>query len=307
MKKKMLILLLVSFMILGMNVSIAAQDDQLTVGVTTVTLRHQFFIDIDEGIKEAAAEHGVELFTNDPNVNAQEQVSAIEDYMVMGVDGLIVIGTDPAAIVPAVNEAAEQMPIVTIDMKLETDKVDSFVGTLNKDAGEQLGQYTRDYIENELDGNAKVAIVSWLESNIQQQRVEGFETALEGMENVEILQPQPGYDREESMNTVENILQSNPDVDIIYSTAENSVLGAKSALESARAEGVKIVGFDLTPEAADGIKDGIILAMIQQQPKEMGRRALNALVEKINGNEIDPLIPVPVLLYDEGNVDNFLN
>jgi ribose transport system substrate-binding protein len=39
----------------------------------------------------------------------------------------------------------------------------------------------------------------------------------------------------------------------------------------------------------------------------MGRRALNALVEKINGNEIDPLIPVPVLLYDENNVDEFLN
>lgn len=147
MKKKILILLLVSFMILGMNISVAAQDDQLTVGVTTVTLRHQFFIDIDEGIKEAAAEHGVELFTNDPNVNAQEQVSAIEDYMVMGVDGLIVIGTDPAAIVPAVNEAAEQMPVVTIDMKLETDKVDSFVGTLNEDAGEQLGQYTKNILK----------------------------------------------------------------------------------------------------------------------------------------------------------------
>ena len=295
--KKMLILLLVSFMILGMNISVAAQDDQLTVGVTTVTLRHQFFIDIDEGIKEAAAEHGIELFTNDPNVNAQEQVSAIEDYMVMGVDGLIVIGTDPAAIVPA----------VTIDMKLETDSVDSFVGTLNDEAGEQLGEYTKNYINSELDGSAQIAIVSWLESNIQQQRVEGFERALAGMENVEILQPQPGYDREESMNTVENILQSNPDVDIIYSTAENSVLGAKSALESARAEGVKIVGFDLTPEAADGIKDGIILAMIQQQPKEMGRIALNALVEKINGNEIEPLIPVPVLLYDNENVDDFLN
>ncbi|MFW5889675.1 MAG: substrate-binding domain-containing protein [Bacillota bacterium] len=305
MKKKMLILLLVSFMILGMNISVAAQDDQLTVGVSTVTLRHQFFIDINEGIKEAAEKHDVELVNNDADVDAQKQMSAIEDYMQMDTDGLIVVGTDPKAIVPAVEEAAEQMPIVSVDMKLETDKVDSFVGTLNDEAGEELGQYTKEYIENELDGNAKIAIVSWLESNIQQQRVEGFENALEGMENVEVLKPQPGYDREESMNTVENILQSNPDIDIIYSTAENSVLGAKSALESSRKDDIKIVGFDLTSESADGIKDGTILAMIQQQPKEMGRRALNALVEKINGNEIDSTIPVPVELYDEKNIEEF--
>ncbi len=46
---------------------------------------------------------------------------------------------------------------------------------------------------------------------------------------------------------------------------------------------VKIVGFDLTEEASSGITDGTILAMIQQQPKEMGRLAVEAVVKAIKG------------------------
>lgn len=281
--------------------------DEITIGATTVTLRHQFFIAMDEGMKEAAEERGVTLLVNDPNVDSQRQIAAIEDFAQQDVQGLIVVGTDPSAIVPAVEEAAQTLPVVTIDMKLNTDAVDSFVGTLNDEAGAQLGAYTADYVENELGGEAKIAVVTWLESSIQRQRIDGFLSAFEGMENVTILNPQPGYDREESMNTVENILQADPDIDIIYATAENSVLGSMAATESAGREDVKIVGFDLTEEAAGGIQSGNILAMIQQQPKEMGRQALFAVLDKIEGKEIDANIPVPVLLYDANNVDEFLN
>ncbi|MGO0914044.1 substrate-binding domain-containing protein, partial [Clostridioides difficile] len=116
-----------------------------------------------------------------------------------------------------------------------------------------------------------------------------------------------GYDREESLNTVENLIQSNPDVDIIYATAENSVLGAKAALESAKNKDVKIVGFDLTEEASSGITDGTILAMIQQQPKEMGRLAVEAVVKAIKGEKVEKNIPVPALLYDKENIKDFKN
>lgn len=281
--------------------------DQITIGATTVTLRHQFFIEMDEGMKEAALEKNVNLIVNDPNVDAQKQIAAIEDFIQQGVKGLVVVGTDPSAIVPAVDEAAAKMPIVTIDMQLNTDSVDSFVGTLNDEAGKKLGEHTRAYIEKELGGVAKIAVVTWLESSIQRQRIEGFLSAFEGMDGVTILNPQPGYDREESMNTVENILQADKDINIIYATAENSVLGSMAATESANRKDVKIVGFDLTKEAADGIVDGKILSMIQQQPREMGRQAIYAILDKINGKEIDSNIPIPVLLYDKDNVADFLN
>ena len=264
----------------------------LTIGVSTITLQHQFFIDIDEGIKEKAKELGVKVIVNDPDQDVAKQTSAIEDFIQQNVDGMIVLGTDNSAIVPAVEGAFEKMPVVTVDAVLNTENITSYVGTVSYDAGKKLGEYTKKYIDEKLGGKSEIA---------------GFKDALKGSANVKILNSQPGYDREESLNTVENLIQSNPDVDIIYATAENSVLGAKAALESAKNKDVKIVGFDLTEEASSGITDGTILAMIQQQPKEMGRLAVEAVVKAIKGEKVEKNIPVPALLYDKENIKDFKN
>jgi len=201
----------------------------LTIGVSTITMQHQFYIDIDEGIKEEAEKQGVKVIVNDPD----------------------------------------------------------------QDVAKDLG------------GKAQIAIVTELKSHIQRERVEGFKEAFKDSADIKILNSLPGYDREESLNTVENLLQSNPDVDIIYATAENSVLGAKAALESSKNTKAKIVGFDLTEEAASGINDGTVLAMIQQQPKEMGKMAVDAVVKSIRGEKVEKNIPVPVVLYDKTNVKDF--
>ncbi|HBF0714089.1 TPA: substrate-binding domain-containing protein [Clostridioides difficile] len=286
---------------------VGSDKKDLTIGVSTITLQHQFFIDIDEGIKEKAKELGVKVIVNDPDQDVAKQTSAIEDFIQQNVDGMIVLGTDNSAIVPAVEGAFEKMPVVTVDAVLNTENITSYVGTVSYDAGKKLGEYTKKYIDEKLGGKSEIAIVTDLKSQIQMQRIDGFKDALKGSANVKILNSQPGYDREESLNTVENLIQSNPDVDIIYATAENSVLGAKAALESAKNKDVKIVGFDLTEEASSGITDGTILAMIQQQPKEMGRLAVEAVVKAIKGEKVEKNIPVPALLYDKENIKDFKN
>jgi ribose transport system substrate-binding protein len=277
----------------------------LTIGVSTITMQHQFYIDIDEGIKEEAEKLGVKVIVNDPDQDVAKQTSAIEDFLQQGVDGMIVMGTDNSAIVPAVESAQEKVPVATVDAKLTTDNVLTYIGTESKAAGKQLGEYTKEHIDKDLGGKAQIAIVTELKSHIQRERVEGFKEAFKDSADIKILNSLPGYDREESLNTVENLLQSNPDVDIIYATAENSVLGAKAALESSKNTKAKIVGFDLTEEAASGITDGTVLAMIQQQPKEMGRMAVEAVVKSIKGEKVDKNLPVPVVLYDKANVKDF--
>lgn len=274
------------------------------IGVTTITLQHQFFIDIDRGIKEVAEQNGIEVIVNDPAQDAARQTSAVEDFIQQKVNGMIVISIDGTTVVPAVEEAFQKVPVVTIDAVVKTDKITSHVGTVNEDAGNQLGAYLKKHITEKLNGKAKVGIITFLESPIQQDRIRGFRKALEGV-NVTYLNPLPGYDREEALSSVESMLQANPDLDIIFATAENSVLGAKAALESAKNTKVKIVGFDLTPESADGIKSGTIVAMLQQQPFEMGRIAMNTLIKAMNGETVEKTIPTPVLIYDAQNIAEY--
>ncbi|WP_312473686.1 substrate-binding domain-containing protein [Neobacillus sp.] len=278
-------------------------DGKLTIGVTTATLRHQFFIDIDEGMKKAAKEAGVELLVNDPNLDLSKQVSSIEDYMQKGVDALVVLAVDNAGVVPVVEEAKDKgIPIITADAVVDSKSVDTFIGTENYDAGKQLGEYLKKDIEAK-GKDVKVAVVTHEQSFVQKQRLDGLKEALKGMDNVKILNSQPGYDRQKSMATVENILQANPNVDYIYATAENSVLGALAALESANNKHTKIVGFDVTKEAAEGIRSEYILAMIQQQPFKIGEESIKAALEAIKGKKLDKNISVPVILVDKANVD----
>ncbi|MBU8880435.1 substrate-binding domain-containing protein [Bacillus sp. FJAT-29790] len=288
----------------GKNAGSDKKDDgKLTIGVTTATLRHQFFIDIDNGMKKAAEEAGVELLVNDPNLDLAKQVSSIEDYMQKGVDALVVLAVDNAGVVPVIEEAKDKgIPIITADSVVESESVDTFIGTENYDAGKQLGEYLKKDIEAK-GKDVQVAVVTHEQSFVQKQRLEGLKEVLKDMKNVKILNSQPGYDRQKSMATVENILQANPNVDYIYATAENSVLGALAALESANNKHTKIVGFDVTEEAAEGIREDYILAMIQQQPSKIGEESIKAALEAIKGTKLDKNITVPVILVDKENVD----
>ncbi|KMY48666.1 substrate-binding domain-containing protein [Peribacillus loiseleuriae] len=279
------------------------KDGKLTIGVTTATLRHQFFIDIDNGMKKAAKEAGVELLVNDPNLDLAKQVSSIEDYMQKDVDALVVLAVDNAGVIPVIEEAKDKgIPIITADAVVESESVDTFIGTENYEAGKQLGEYFKKKVETG-GKEVEVAVVTQEQSFVQKQRLEGLKAALKGFDKVKILNSQPGYDRQKSMATVENILQANPHVDYIYATAENSVLGALAALESANNKHTKIIGFDVTDEAAEGVREDYILAMIQQQPSKIGEEAIKAALEAINGKKLDKNISVPVILIDKENVD----
>jgi len=276
---------------------------KLVVGVTYTTLRHEFFIDISKGVNKKAEEAGISVLTNDPNLDLAKQVSAIEDYMQKGVDALIVLATDNAGVIPAIEEAKSKgIKIITADNVVNSDSVDTFIGTENYEAGKQIGEHLKTKIE--ADGkDATIAIVTWKQSFVQKERLRGFKDALKDVKGVSFLNEQPGYNREESMSTVENILQANPNVNYIFATSENSVSGSLAALESANKANIQIVGFDPTPETADGIRNDHIYALIQQQPELIGEKAVEAALEAINGKQLEKNINIPVVLIDKSNVD----
>ncbi|WP_245586019.1 substrate-binding domain-containing protein [Paenibacillus pinihumi] len=278
-------------------------NKKLVVGVTYTTLRHEFFIDISKGVNKKAEEEGISVLSNDPNLDLSKQVSAIEDYMQKGVDALIVLATDNAGVIPAIEEAKSKgIPIITADNVVDSDSVDTFIGTENYEAGKLIGDQLKKKIE--ADGKeATIAIVTWKQSFVQKERLRGFKDALADVKGVKFLNEQPGYNREESMATVENIIQANPDVSYIFATSENSVTGSLAALESANKSNIQIVGFDPTPEAADGIRNGHIYALIQQQPQLIGEKAIEAALDAINGKQLEKNISIPVVLLDKSNVD----
>ena len=58
------------------------------LGVSLMTLQYEFFQDIKAGIEEAAKDK-YEIVFNDPNMDLQNQIDAIENFCAQGVDAII--------------------------------------------------------------------------------------------------------------------------------------------------------------------------------------------------------------------------
>jgi ribose transport system substrate-binding protein len=72
---------------------------------------------------------------------------------------------------------------------------------------------------------------------------------------------------------------------------------------------VALVGFDENAETLGGIKEGLVLATIVQQPYEFGRQAVRVLAGLARGDRsvIPPggILYVPHRVIDKDNVDAF--
>jgi ribose transport system substrate-binding protein len=109
-----------------------------------------------------------------------------------------------------------------------------------------------------------------------------------------------------ALTAAENLITANPDLDAIYATGEPALLGAIAAVESqGKTDSVKVFGWDLTASAVNGIDEGYVTAVIQQDPGGMGATAVRILNDLVAGGSTEAIVSVPVTIVTSENVDDF--
>ena len=87
---------------------------------------------------------------------------------------------------------------------------------------------------------------------------------------------------------------------------EPALLGAVSAVTSqGRTGDVKVFGWDLTKQAVQGIDDGWVTAVVQQDPAGEGKAAIEALIKLKKGETVEPIINIPVTIVTKENVEQY--
>jgi len=132
-----------------------------------------------------------------------------------------------------------------------------------------------------------------------QKRVDGFSTRIKSMmPSAKIVASiSAEWDRLKAINTTADILQRQPDIDIIYAANDMMALGAAEAVHNANKTSIKIIGVDGTADARKAVLDGRLTATVAQLPYLMGIRTTELAIavtqqQKINQVEITP---TPVL------------
>jgi ribose transport system substrate-binding protein len=85
-----------------------------------------------------------------------------------------------------------------------------------------------------------------------------------------------------ALRVTNDILTAHPDLDAIYAANEPGVLGAAEAVRQAgKAGDITIVGWDTAPDEIKGVKEGVITALVAQNPFRMGYDGVNSAVKNI--------------------------
>jgi len=280
-----------------------------TLALVTINQQALFFNQINDGAKEAAKKAGVDLVVFNANNVPSAQNDAIENYITQKVDGIILIAIDVNGVKPAITAAKKAgIPVIAIDAQIPNGDNIAFVGVDNTKAGGEIGKFYSDYVKDKLSGSAKLGVVGALNSFIQNQRLDGFKAAVKvGEQKVTFLDTVDGQNVQDvALSAAENLITANPDMTTLYATGEPALLGAVAAVTSQGKTGsVKVFGWDLTKQAVEGIDQGWVTAVIQQDPAGEGKAAVEALVKVKKGEKIDPIINVPVTIVTKENVDKF--
>jgi ribose transport system substrate-binding protein len=277
----------------------AATSAGATIGVSLLTRTHPFYQDLEQGLRDAAAERGYQLLVQAGEFDVARQKDQLAEFLVRKVDAIIVCPCDSRSIGTSIAAAnAAGVPVFTADIAVlaEGVTVACHIASDNVEGGRLAARA----IAEALGGRGTVAIIDHPEVESVIQRVAGFEAELaEQHPEVKIIAKLSGRGmKDAAFRTAEDILQAHPGVNAIFGINDDSALGALAAVEKASKSGqVLIVGFDAIPEARQAIATGKIHADVIQQPREIGLRTIGAVADYLAGGQVAPQILIPCDLF----------
>jgi len=271
--------------------SIAA--DAPVIGLITKTETNPFFVAMKDGASAEARAKGAKLLTaaGKSVTDNASQVTAVENMVAAGAKTILIVASDTKAIVPALRKAREKgVLVIALDTATDPmDAADALFATDNYQAGVLIGQYAKAALGARTPVIATLDLVPGL--SVGTQRHNGFlhgfgldapdaKSAELGKDAVVACMADSFGDQAKGQTAMENCLQKNPDINLVYTVNEPAAAGAFNALRKAgKDKGVTIVSIDGGCEGVKNVGNGMIAATSQQYPLKMGQMGVAAGVE----------------------------
>ncbi len=277
------------------------------IGVVPKGTNSMFWRSVQAGVLAAGRDLDVEIRWNGPTkeTDFSRQIQIVESMINGRVDGIVLSPTERMALAGVVERAADLgIPVTILDSKVATERYVSFVATDNHAAG--LSGARR--VSELLGGVGRVAVIRDVPgaSSIG-ERERAFESALrEDYAGLEIVAEQYAMaDRARALAVAETMLTAHPELDGFFCSGEETTLGAARALRARGLAGkVKLVGFDASPGLQQGLRDGVIDALLIQDTFRIGYLGVETVVQKLNGETPQRSIQFPARIITATDLDD---
>lgn len=274
-------------------------DGKVKIGITLYSLKNEFTVRIANAAEKKAKELGAELVVYDGNYDPSTQISQVETMISDGCKGIILNPQDAEACAPCVDKAVEAgIPVVGVNTRVESDKLTSYVGSQDVTAGEMEMQK----IADTLGGKGKIVIIEGpMGQSAQIERRQGIQNVLDKYPDIEVLaEKTANWSRSEGMTVMENWLQAFDQIDAIVAENDEMALGAKEAVKAAGKD-IPAVGVDGITDALNAVESGDLLVSIFQDGAGQGSKAVEVLMDAVNGKKVEKNYWID---FEEVNKDN---
>jgi inositol transport system substrate-binding protein len=265
-----------------------------------------FFVAVKRELDSEAGRLGVTIAVEDGQSNSAKQTADIQAAITGGAQGIILAPNDVNALAPGVEEVIKAgIPIVTLDRRVDSTSVKvPHVGADNVAGGRIMAQWVIEAFPN---GARILLITGQLGSSPSIDRTRGIKETLDGAGGkYQIVAEQSAtWKREQGLTVTQNVLTSlgGQSLQAVVAESDEMALGALEALRSSGVSGVKVIGFDATPEALKMVRSGDMAATVEQSPKSQARTALAQLVARIRKQTPMEGASIAPVLITQSNVN----
>jgi len=160
-----------------------------------------------------------------------KQTSDIEDMMTQGIEGLVLLPTEPGAIAPVAKKAKDRgIFLVNVDRSSPELVADVLLEGDNK----AFGKKSAEYIVEKMKGKGNLVILRGIPSSVDTDRYEAAMTVFKANPGIKVLGAQTGmWNQQKALEVMQSYLASFPKIDCVWASDDDMALGAEKAIKEA--------------------------------------------------------------------------
>lgn len=260
---------------------------KFTVGEVSEGLSLPFPGAIADGVKEAAAKHGVKAIVLDGKSSVTTQESAVRTLIAEHVNGIIIDPIDPGPTGAMVKQAqAAGIPVMIVHGYAGSSPYKPFPGVVydvNENehrAGTEAGKLA---LKADPSGGQVAIITGTPGYNAVTLRENGFTSVTKPTGKYQIVATQSGnWLATGGYTACSSILEAHPHLSLVYTESDDMAIGCAKA-EKAKGSKAPIVSIGGEKVVENLIKQKVVAGTVCYQPKTEGEIVMNAMYQQLTG------------------------
>ena len=248
--------------------------DNIKFGFLAPTLQTEFFINIDDGLKQVAAEEGWDYTSVSFENDSGTAVTDIENMVTSGCNVILAMVSDNSC--DDALRAAQEAGTIVIECGVVTDVYDVSLNSSQYDVGTMISDMAGEWINTQLDGKANIVVYTTYQNQDMQNRGQGIQDRIKELcpdsnilEVVDIGKDVVGA----GTTYTETMIQKYPDLNCILAYGDAA---ATEAVEAVKAAGMNSDDFGIF--ACDGTDSAV--KYIADNDVMRGTLLFNSIAEK---------------------------